>query len=95
MTDESRPALNPSVTTWQMQRDAMLDQISYLEDCVNRTGEFLLRLEKEHPEFSFEIGETLLILFETKIDNDIRRGFDPHIEPVLTSSSTEKKEELV
>jgi hypothetical protein len=89
ITEEYRP----SVTSWQLERDGLLDQISYLEDCVNRTGEYLLGFEKQHMEVSFEVAEALLILFETKIDNDIRRGFDIHSAGVLDSGIAETEEE--
>lgn len=84
----------PSVTSYQLERDGLLDQIGFLGDKIQNAENYLLRFEQEHPEVAYEIGELYLILCETKIDNDIRRGFDLHSdEDVLVSVGTEMKED--
>jgi hypothetical protein len=93
MTQYTIPKYRESGTSWEKQHDAMLDHISYLENKIEGALGYLLKMEEEHPEVAFEIGELYLILFETKIDNDIRRGFDKQPSDVLRSDGTETKEE--
>lgn len=92
-TTHTVPKYRESGTSGEKQHDAMLDYISYLENKVDGALNYLLKMEEEHPEVAFEIGELYLILFETKIDNDIRRGFDTQPTDVLQLGVSETKEE--
>ena len=93
MSPFTEPTLSPSITRWQSERDALLDQISYLENKVNRTGDFLMKLlETEDEQVQFDLTEALMILFETKIDSEARR-FAPGRTPVLVSTGTNTKED--
>lgn len=64
-----------SVTSWQMERDALLDRIGYLEDTRKRTGSFLLALSTDahHPITPFDMGEALQLLWESQPDSEHRR----------------------
>ena len=84
---------SPSETTWQVRLDSALDTIAYLQDCRERAGEAILRLHEIHPELDQELTGIMLKLYETRIDRDIRRGFDIPNNDVLSSDSTEQKEE--
>lgn len=92
-TAYTTPKYRASGTSWEVQHDAMLDHISYLENKIENATGYLLKFEEEHPEVAFEIGELYLILFESKIDHDIRRGFDIATEDVLPSDVSKQKED--
>ena len=86
---------SPSVTHWQKERDGLLDQIGFLANKIDSAENYLLRFEEQHPEVAYEIGELYLILSETRIDYDMRRGFDQQPADVLVSVGTETKEEQI
>lgn len=89
----TQPKYSPSETTWQVRLDSALDTIAYLQDCRERAGEEIIRLHEKHPELDEELTGIMLRLYETRIDRDIRRGFDIPNNDVLSSDSTEQKEE--
>ena len=64
---------NPSVTTWQHERDGMLDQISYLENCRERTTEYLTQCVTNGLVPAFETAEAMLLLWESKDESEKRR----------------------
>ncbi len=87
MTPFTTPTLEPSVTSWQRERDGMLSHISYLEDCRTRAGEFLLKVARLEPITEFDITEALMILWEAKDQSEARRW------PVLDSEILNEKED--
>lgn len=64
---------NPSVTTWQMGRDAMLDHISYLEDNRSRASDYLALCVTNGLIPQFEAAELMLLLWESKDESEKRR----------------------
>lgn len=68
------PTLEPSVTSWQRERDAMLDRISHLQDARDRATDFLARLAGEvSPITAFDMGEAIALLWETPEQSEARR----------------------
>lgn len=62
-----------SVTTWQRERDGLLDEISHLNDCRNRTTEYLTQRVKDGLLPDFEVAEAMLLLWEARDESDRRR----------------------
>lgn len=63
----------PSVTTWQLERDGLLDHISHLEDCRERTTEYLTQCVTNGLVPAFETAEAMLLLWESKDESEKRR----------------------
>jgi hypothetical protein len=82
--------LTKSVTSWQAERDAMLDRVSYLQDVRARTTSFVERLVDEvEPLTKFDLFEVLAILNETQVESELRRSLDR----VLSSDVPSEKED--
>jgi hypothetical protein len=93
MTQFTNPTLKPAgSTTIGVKVDRLLDHISYLENRITRTSDFLMKLMQIHPDLQFDISEAILILNETRIDSDARR-FPEDQDPVLVLTGTETKED--
>ena len=87
LTSEAR---SPSVTSWQKERDGLLDRISHLQDVRDRATDFLAHLASEvQPITSFDVGEAVKILWETPEASHERR----FPTPVLDSDSSTNKED--
>lgn len=70
--------LNPSVTSWQAERDGLLEHISWQADSIERATDYLVEVGKLDTITPFDIVEALSILWESKDVSEARRfGKDP------------------
>jgi Fic family protein len=83
-------SITKSVTSWQAERDSLLDRISHLQDARERASAFIATLvEAREPITPFDLTEMTKILWETPAESEARR----FPEPVLDSVFLEQKED--
>lgn len=66
-------AHTPSVTSWQHERDGLLDYISHVESCRTRAQDYMLNAVRQEMMPEFEVAEVLLLLFEARDESEKRR----------------------
>lgn len=85
--------LYPSVTSWQAERDGLLDHISWLSDSLERASDYLVEIGKLETITPFDILEALTIIWEAKDISEERRARSLPAEYGTVEVATKKEDQ--